>query len=132
MDNNVKDSIVTKYERSNIPIEFKDNKMYPFFTDVVVTDIERVMWRSYSFSVLRTYPSFFNFYLGGLLGMKAYPFYAVEGNEIAWIHLAYRFPLARDIDAKFGHLYLDKIFLSITYLSLGFNKIKCLFLSGVP
>ena len=60
-------------------------------------------------------PSFFNFYLGGLLGMKAYTFYAVEGNEIAWIHFAYRFPLAKDIDAKFGHLYLDKIFLSINF-----------------
>jgi hypothetical protein len=60
-------------------------------------------------------PAFFNFFLGGLIGMKAYPFYAVEGNDIAWIHLAYRFPLARDIDAKFGHLYLDKIFLSINF-----------------
>jgi Tol biopolymer transport system component len=60
-------------------------------------------------------PSFFNFFLGGLIGMKAYPFYAVEGNDLAWIHFAYRFPLARDIDAKFGHLYLDKIFLSINF-----------------
>ena len=60
-------------------------------------------------------PPFFNFYLGGLVGMKAYPFYAVEGNDIAWIHLAYRFPLALDIDARFGHLYLDKIFLSINF-----------------
>jgi len=60
-------------------------------------------------------PAFFNFFLGGLIGMKAYPFYAIEGNDLAWIHLAYRFPLARDIDAKFGHLYLDKIFLSINF-----------------
>jgi Tol biopolymer transport system component len=60
-------------------------------------------------------PSFFNFYLGGLLGMKAYPFYAVEGNEIAWIHLAYRFPLARNIDARFGHFYLNKIYMSINF-----------------
>ena len=60
-------------------------------------------------------PSFFNFFLGGLLGMKAYPFYAVEGNEIAWLHFAYRFPLFRDIDARLGHLYLDKIFLSFSF-----------------
>jgi Tol biopolymer transport system component len=57
-------------------------------------------------------PDFFDFYLGGLLGMKAYPFYSVSGNEIAWLNLTYRFPLFRNIDAKFGHLYLDKIFLS--------------------
>lgn len=57
-------------------------------------------------------PDFFDFYLGGLLGMKAYPFYAISGNEIAWLNLTYRFPLFRNIDVKFGHIYLDKIFLS--------------------
>ncbi len=38
-------------------------------------------------------PDFFDFYLGGLIGMKAYPFYAISGNKIAWLDLAYRFPL---------------------------------------
>ena len=58
-------------------------------------------------------PDFFDFYLGGLIGMKAYPFYAVSGNEIAWLNFTYRFPLFRNIDTKIGHLYLDKIFFSI-------------------
>lgn len=57
-------------------------------------------------------PDFFDFYLGGLIGMKPYPFYAISGNEIAWFNLTYRFPLFRDIDTKIGHLYFDKIFLS--------------------
>lgn len=57
-------------------------------------------------------PDFFDFYLGGLLGMKAYPFYAVSGNEIAWLNFVYRFPLFRNIDTRIGHLYIDKIFLS--------------------
>ncbi|MBU1627567.1 biopolymer transporter Tol, partial [bacterium] len=55
---------------------------------------------------------FFDFYLGGLIGFKAYPFYAISGNEIAWLNLTYRFPLWRNIDTKFGFLYFDKIFLS--------------------
>ncbi len=59
-------------------------------------------------------PDFFDFYLGGLLGMKAYPFYAVSGNEIAWLNFTYRFPLFRNIDTKIGHLYLDKIFFSVS------------------
>ena len=63
-------------------------------------------------------PDFFDFYLGGLIGMKAYPFYAVSGNEIAWANLTYRFPLFRNIDARAGHLYLDKIYLSV-YGDLG-------------
>jgi Tol biopolymer transport system component len=63
-------------------------------------------------------PSFFNFYLGGLIGMKEYPFYSLEGNEVAWLHIAYRFPIARNIDARLGHLYIDKIFLSV-YADIG-------------
>ncbi|HET54527.1 MAG TPA: biopolymer transporter Tol [Ignavibacteria bacterium] len=58
-------------------------------------------------------PDFFDFYLGGLTGMRAYPFYAISGNEIAWLNLTYRFPLFRNIDTRIGHFYLDKIFLSV-------------------
>ncbi|MDP3149158.1 MAG: biopolymer transporter Tol [Ignavibacteria bacterium] len=58
-------------------------------------------------------PDFFDFYLGGLIGMKAYPFYAISGNEILWINLAYRFPLWRNIDARIGYLYVDKMFVSV-------------------
>lgn len=58
-------------------------------------------------------PDFFDFYLGGLVGMRSYPFYAISGNEVAWLNLTYRFPLFRNIDARFGHLYLDKIFMSV-------------------
>ncbi|MCX6168172.1 MAG: biopolymer transporter Tol [Ignavibacteriales bacterium] len=58
-------------------------------------------------------PDFFDYYLGGLIGMKSYPFYSVSGNEIGWINLTYRFPLFRDIDTRIGQLYVDKIFLSV-------------------
>ena len=58
-------------------------------------------------------PTFFDFYLGGLIGMKSYPFYAISGNEIAWLNLTYRFPLWTNIDARLGQLYLDKIYFSV-------------------
>ncbi len=58
-------------------------------------------------------PDFFDFYLGGLIGMKSYPFYAVSGNEIAWMNFTYRFPLFRNIDTRIGHIYIDKIFFSV-------------------
>ncbi|MEI7485677.1 MAG: biopolymer transporter Tol, partial [Ignavibacteriota bacterium] len=56
---------------------------------------------------------FFDFYLGGLIGMRSYPFYAISGKSLAWFNLTYRFPLFKDIDYRFGILYLDKIFLSV-------------------
>ena len=63
-------------------------------------------------------PDFFDFYLGGLIGMKAYPFYAISGNEVGWLNLTYRLPLFTNIDTKVGHLYFDKIFFSV-YGDLG-------------
>lgn len=59
--------------------------------------------------------SFFDFYLGGLIGMKSYPFYAISGNEIFHLNLNYRFPIFEDIDKKLYHLYLDKIYGSIYF-----------------
>jgi Tol biopolymer transport system component len=58
-------------------------------------------------------PDFFDFYLGGLVGLKSYPFYSVSGNKLFWYNLTYRFPLFKNIDAKIAHLYVDKIFFSI-------------------
>lgn len=58
-------------------------------------------------------PDFFDFYLGGLIGMKSYPFYAISGNELAWINFTYRFPLLKNIDARLGHLYIDKLYFSL-------------------
>ncbi len=58
-------------------------------------------------------PDFFDFYLGGLIGMKAYPFYAISGNEIVWLHAGYRFALWKNIDSRFMNFYIDKIFFSI-------------------
>lgn len=61
----------------------------------------------------KTVPDFFDFYLGGLVGMKSYPFYSISGNEIAWLNLTYRFPLLTNIDSQIGHIYIDKIYLSV-------------------
>ena len=58
-------------------------------------------------------PDFFDFYLGGLVGMKSYPFYAVNGNELGWLNLTYRFPIWKNIDSRVGHLYIDKIYFSV-------------------
>ncbi len=63
-------------------------------------------------------PDFFDFYLGGLVGMKAYPFYAISGNEVGWLNLTYRLPLFTNMDSRIGHLYIDKIFFSV-YGDLG-------------
>lgn len=65
-----------------------------------------------------TVDSFFDFYAGGLVGMKGYPFYAISGNEIAVAGLEYRFPLVGNIDVRFLQFYFDKFYASI-YTDIG-------------
>lgn len=55
-------------------------------------------------------PDFFDFYAGGLVGMKGYPFYSIGGNEIANVNVAYRFPLWQNIDVRLLQIYFDKLY----------------------
>jgi hypothetical protein len=60
-----------------------------------------------------TVDEFFDFYAGGLVGMKGYPFYALGGNEMATLGLEYRFPLVHNIDVRFLQFYFDKLYASM-------------------
>ncbi len=53
---------------------------------------------------------FFDDYVGGLIGARGYPFYALGGNETLWAQLSYHLPLLPRIRKQFLFLYLDKIY----------------------
>ncbi len=107
--------------------EIEDGLLKPIYNDYQFHRLE-INWKEY-FSLLNDHtlttlfrvasilgpqvPDFFDFYLGGLIGMKSYPFYSVSGNELGWLNLTYRFPLFKNIDTRLGHLYIDKIFMSV-------------------
>jgi Tol biopolymer transport system component len=56
---------------------------------------------------------FFDFYAGGLLGMRGYPYYALGGNDLVIFGLMYRFPLVSNIDLRLLQLYFDKLYGSV-------------------
>jgi hypothetical protein len=56
---------------------------------------------------------FFDFYLGGLNGMKGYPYYSLGGNEYAHANVTYRFPLLENIDMRFLQFYFDKLYAAV-------------------
>jgi Tol biopolymer transport system component len=60
-----------------------------------------------------TVPDFFDYYLGGIIGMKSFPFYSISGNRVLWLNAGYRFPLWKNIDAQLGHIYIDNIYFSV-------------------
>ncbi len=53
---------------------------------------------------------FFNFYIGGLAGMKGYPFYSLGGNQFLYGNLTYRFPISNHLDLRVLQMYFDKLY----------------------
>lgn len=53
---------------------------------------------------------FFNDYVGGLVGARGYPFYAMGGNETLWTQASYIFPLVPRINKQAMFLYFDKLY----------------------
>ncbi len=63
----------------------------------------------------RPVDSFFNLFAGGLLGMKGYSYFSVEGRNKLIGSACYRFPLLQNIDARLGHLYFAKLYFGVFY-----------------
>ncbi len=61
---------------------------------------------------------FFDFYLGGLVGMKGYPYYAIGGSKILLLNFTHRFPILENIDIRFYQIYFDKLYGSF-YFDVG-------------
>lgn len=54
--------------------------------------------------------SFFYDYVGGLIGARGYPFYALGGSRTAWMQLSYQFPLIPKVGRQIGFTYVDKVY----------------------
>ena len=59
--------------------------------------------------------SFFNFFGGGILGNRGYPYFSIEGRKILLGRFTYRFPLFRHLGLRLMHMYFDKVFLGVFY-----------------
>lgn len=76
--------------------------------------------------------SFFNYFGGGIIGLKGYPFYSIEGRQKMIGSVTYRFPIHRNLDLKLGHLQFDKLYAGLFYeagdafngTKIKFNKFK--------
>ncbi len=58
----------------------------------------------------RPIDSFFNFFLGGLHGMRGYPYYSIEGRKKLLASASYRFPMLRNFKKRFLFLTFDKLY----------------------
>jgi Tol biopolymer transport system component len=62
--------------------------------------------------------NFYNFFAGGLDGIKGYPYYSIEGRKLFHLGLAYRLPIFRKMDLRFLLFNFDKLYLSL-YADIG-------------
>ncbi|UCE05046.1 MAG: hypothetical protein JSW07_15685 [bacterium] len=61
---------------------------------------------------------FFNFYAGGLIGLRGYPFYSIEGRKMIIARVAYRFPIFNNMNLRLFHIQFDKLYLG-TFFDYG-------------
>ena len=69
--------------------------------------------------------TFFNFFAGGMPGLRGYPFYSIEGRNLFSTHYTWRVPLFREKDIQIFPFNLQNAFLA-TYVETGnaWNKVK--------
>jgi hypothetical protein len=59
----------------------------------------------------RPVDDFFNFFAGGLPGLRGYPYYSIEGRKMLMGRFSYRLPLLTGLQKQLFHLTADKLFL---------------------
>jgi Tol biopolymer transport system component len=60
-----------------------------------------------------TIDDFFDYYAGGFIGMRGYPFYAIGGNKFVSFSAEYRVPLSTELNFRILQLYFKKLFGSV-------------------
>ena len=63
----------------------------------------------------RKVDTFFDLYAGGLIGMKGYSYFSIEGRHKLIGTVTYRFPVWQNIDKIIGHIYFDKLYFGLFF-----------------
>ena len=63
----------------------------------------------------RKVDGFFDLYAGGLIGMKGYSYFSLQGRQKLIGTVTYRFPLWPHMDKMLKHIYFDKLYLGLFY-----------------
>lgn len=98
-----------KYQYNQFELDAEKYLPVPF------TDHHALSLRFQGGLIDRPVDDFFNFFAGGLVGLKGYPYYSIEGRKMALGTASYRFPLMRHLNLQILNWQLDKIYLGAFY-----------------
>ncbi len=98
-----------KYNYNKLELDFEQYIPVPF------TRHHALALRLQSGFIDKPVDDFFNFFAGGLVGLKGYSYYSIEGRAMSIGTVTYRFPLVRNLNWQIVNWYLDKIYLGAFY-----------------
>jgi Tol biopolymer transport system component len=97
----------TKYDFNRLELTWNEHLPFFFQKHTLTVSVR-------AGSILdRPVDSFFDFYAGGIAGMKGYPFYALGGNKVGTVNLTYRFPISTQINFRLLQFYFTKLYASV-------------------
>ena len=98
--------IYTNYNYNKIQLEWHEYLGIPFLRNHSLTASFKAGY------IDRPVDSFFNFYAGGLPGLRGYPFYSIEGRKMLIGRFNYRFPLFTRWQKQIFHLTTHHAYLT--------------------
>lgn len=108
-----------EFENTNLiipiyqPYRFVQAELMNYFALPVLRDDDALVTKfHFGYTFGPEINNFFDFYAGGLIGMRGYPFYAIGGNKLLTLNVAYRYPLFRDVNKQLLQFYLSDVYLS--------------------
>lgn len=66
-------------------------------------------------AIVKPVHEFFNFYAGGLIGLRGYPYYSIEGRKEIIARATYRFPIINNLNFRILNLHFDKLYAGLFY-----------------
>ena len=99
------------YERYRVHRVSFDSKLSTLLPGRILDAPHGVSVRTRFSTILgSTVDDFFNDFVGGLIGARGYPFYALGGNETLWLQGSYTFPIVPRINRQLLFTYVDKVY----------------------
>jgi Tol biopolymer transport system component len=108
-ENGFRIPVYTKYDLPRLELDWDEHLALPFR--------KHTLTLSFKGGGILGNPvdEFFDFYGGGMIGMRGYPFYAIGGNKLAMLNLTYRFPIATSLNFRLLQMYFKKLYASAFY-----------------
>jgi len=103
---NTPQEIYTHYDYHRLELNWREYHAMPWSRRHALTSHLRAGW------IDRPVDGFFDFFAGGLPGLRGYPFYSIEGRKMLLGRFTYRLPLFNGWQKRFLHLTSDRAALS--------------------